>query len=67
MDRLTNLISVNATDLLFGLATFLAIYLAARLMKASAIVSLSFAVLPLAIAYFALNPHVSNGVMALLR
>ncbi len=66
MRRVTEFLAANAAELMFGLTLFLIVYLIARLLKASPVMALSFAALPLAIAYVMLNPNSPARLLAAL-
>lgn len=67
MGRLTTFFGANGADLLFGVAAFLIIYLVARMMKASALIALSFATAPVMLAYFVLHPQAQYMISTVFR
>lgn len=67
MWRLKALVVDNAADFLFNLAGFLIIYLVARQFRASPLMAMSFAVLPLLVAFLMQHPDSSSRLYAMLR
>ncbi|UJW84657.1 hypothetical protein [Devosia sp. SL43] len=65
--QLMALAADNAVELLFAFAAFLIVYLIARLLNATPLVSVCFGVLPPLVAYLGQHPQGPTSLLALLR
>lgn len=67
MGRLNEFLADNAADLLFNFAAFIIVYLIARLLRASPLIAMAFAVLPPLLAYAWQHPSSTTSLLGLLR
>lgn len=67
MQRVLDYFADHAANLMIGFTFLLGVYLIARLLRASPIVALAFAALPVGVLYLVQHPHLSSQLMAGLR